>query len=169
MRTHSAAEFQKNFRYYEGSLHLVASGILAGLSLQPTEYSPVLQKNYQGNFTYQQVKEYSSKWLKKTKDGLPKDQRYHGSFEPSQAWTEDRWIFVRRLAGYELCQKLFYQMCAFIWCASGIGTGPEIRNDQDVLIEEVFGYGDKMECIKKRETIHRSIDLGWTLSRIYVV
>ena len=45
-------------------------------------------------------------------------------------------------------------MCAFIWCANGIETGPEIRNYQDALIEEVFGYGDKTEFIKgeKRAT-----------------
>ena len=123
---------------------MVANDILAGLSLQPTEYSPVLQKNYQGNFTYKQVKEYSSKWLKRTKDGLPKDQRYYEPFEPSQVWTEDRWIFVRRMAGDESCQKLFYQMSTFIWCANGIEPGPELRNYRDGLIEEVYSYGDKI-------------------------
>ena len=151
MRIHSAWLFEKNFRYDEGSLHLVASEILARLSRKPTEYSPVLQKNYQGNFTYKQVKEYNSKWLKKTKDGLPKDRRCYEQFEPSQVWTEDRWIFVRRMAGDELCQKLFYQMCAFIWCASGIGTGSEIRAYQDALIEEVFNYNNKMEFTNKEK------------------
>ena len=105
MSIHSSWRFEKNFRYYEGNLHLVASEILARLGLQPTEYSPVLQKNYQGNFTYKQVEEYSSMWLKKTKEGLQKDQRYYEPFEPSQVWTQYRWIFVRRMAGYELCQK----------------------------------------------------------------
>ena len=41
MMIHSAWLFEKNFRYYDGSLHLVASEILEGLSIQPTEVSPV--------------------------------------------------------------------------------------------------------------------------------
>ena len=97
------------------------------------------------------MKEYNSKWLKRTKDGQIQDWNSYEQFEPSEVWTEDRWIFVRRMAGDELCQKLFYQMCAFIWCANGIGTGPEIRTYQDVLIEELFTYSNKMEFIKKEK------------------
>ena len=133
-------------------MHLVADEILAGLSLRPTEYAPILQKNYQGNFWYKQVTEYNSKWLKRTKEGLQKYQRFYVPFEPSQAWTEYRWIFVRRMAGDELCQNIFYQMSTFIWCANGIEPGIELIRYQYVLIEDVFGYENKIEFIKKENT-----------------
>ena len=137
-------------------MHLVAEEILAGLNLQPTEYAPILQKNYQGNFRYQQVTEYNSKWLKKNKDGEQKDQKFYVPFEPSTVWTEDRWIFVRRMAGDELCQKVFYQMCTSIWCANGIETGSQLKGYQDALIEEVFGYEDKKEFIKKHISLENT-------------
>ena len=132
-------------------MHLLADEILAGLNLQPTEYAPILQKTQHGTFNYRQVTEYNSKWLKKTKDGEPKDPNLYVPFEPSTVWTEDRWIFVRRMAGDELCQKAFYQMCIFIWCANEIETGPQLKAYQDALIEEVFGYEDKREFTRKEK------------------
>ena len=63
--------------------------------------------------------------------------------EPAMAWLEDRWTFVRRMAGDELCQKLFYKVCAFVWTTNDIEQGHEMQWYQDALITEVFGYDDK--------------------------
>ena len=62
---------------------------------------------------------------------------------PSNVWIEDRWIFIRRMAGDIFCQKLFYKVCAFIWINNGIQLGSELQAYQDALIEEVFQYRNK--------------------------
>ena len=75
-------------------------------------------------------------------------------FEPSEVWTEDRWIFVRRMAGYELCSVLFYKMATFIWRSNGI-QGTEMREYQDAIITHVFGYNDKDEFSSKvKSSLH---------------
>ena len=73
MAWHTASEFQKTFKYYEGQMHLIANEILEGLNFQPTHYAPILQTNQYGNFRYQEVVEGNPKCLKKTKNGEPKD------------------------------------------------------------------------------------------------
>ena len=57
---------------------------------------------------------------------------------PFELWMEDRWRFIRRMAGDALCQKAFYGVCTFIWLANGVQTGTEVRRYQDSLIENVF-------------------------------
>ena len=75
-------------------------------------------------------------------------------FEPSEVWTEDRWIFVRRMAGDELCSVLFYKMATFIWRSNEI-QGTEMREYQDALITHVFSYNDKDEFLPKvKSSIH---------------
>ena len=64
-------------------------------------------------------------------------------FEPALAWLEDRWTFVRRMAGDELSKKLFYKVCTFIWTTNDIEQGNDMQKYQDALITEVFGYDDK--------------------------
>ena len=59
--------------------------------------------------------------------------------------------FGRKIVGFscdewqEMNSARSYQMSTFIWCANGIEPGPELKNYQDALIEEVFSYGDKIE------------------------
>ena len=43
-------------------------------------------------------------------------------------------------------------MCTFIWCANDIKPGPRLRELQDILIEDVFGYQDKREFVKKEKS-----------------
>ena len=65
-------------------------------------------------------------------------------FEPAEVWTEDRWIFCRRMAGDELCAVLFHKMATFIWRSNEI-QGDEMREYQDALITHVLGYNYKQE------------------------
>ena len=60
-------------------------------------------------------------------------------FEPASVWIEDRWTLVRRMAGDELTQKLFYKVCVFIWTTNDIAMGGDIQKYQDALITEVSG------------------------------
>ena len=69
------------------------------------------------------------------------------SLEPLKVWTEDRWIFIRRMAGDRFCQKLFYKVCTFVWMANGIKRGSGLQAYQDALIEEVFQLNDKMKFV----------------------
>ena len=115
MAWHASVEFLKYCRYYDKALHLQAEKILDGLNLVPAHYAPALQTKEDGHFIYKHVREYNSKWLMRTKQGELKDPKEYKPFEPLNVWTEDRWIFVRRMAGDELCQKAFYQLCTFVW------------------------------------------------------
>ena len=74
--------------------------------------------------------------------------RDHEPLEPLKVWTEYRWIFVRRMAGDELCQKAFYKLCTLIWLADGIVMGEPLRRYQDALIETVFQYKNKVNFLK---------------------
>ena len=55
------------------------------------------------------------------------------------------------MVGDEFAQKLFYKICAFIWSANGVQNGKDIQSYQDVLIEDVFGWQNKMDFIKKEK------------------
>ena len=57
-------------------------------------------------------------------------------------------MFVRRMAGDELCQNLFYKVCAFIWTTNDIAMGADIQQYQDAVITEIFGYTDKRYFLK---------------------
>ena len=94
--------------------------------LQREEHAPILQTHMSGRYRYIDVTPYSAKWLKRDKKGRPRRDEDRVQFEPSTVWTEDRWMFVRRMAGYEFCQKFFYQICAFVWRANDIPKGEEI-------------------------------------------
>ena len=85
---------------------------------------------------------YNLKWLRKDKFGNPLPEEERVRFEPAIVWLEDRWTFVRRMAGDELSQKLFYKVCTFIWTTNDI-EGYEMQRHQDALIIAVFGYEDK--------------------------
>ena len=67
-------------------------------------------------------------------------------------------MFIRRMAGDELCQKLFYKVCAFVWLANDIAKGEELQKHQDAVITEIFGYDDKHEFLRnERKPTEESI------------
>jgi len=101
-----------------------------------------------GYLKYKDVTPYDIKWLKwdKNREEAPESQRQ--KFEPAEVWTEDRWIFVRRMAGDELCSVLFFKLATFVWRSNEI-TGMEMRDYQDVLIPHVFGYKNKDDFCRK--------------------
>ena len=101
-----------------------------------------------GRLRYGKVTPYNLKWLKKNKDGKPIPEEKRIKFEPASVWLEDRWTLVRRMAGDELTQKLFYKVCAFIWTTNDIAMGDDIQKYQDAVITEVFGYSDKHQFLK---------------------
>ena len=91
---------------------------------------------------------YKSKWLKRDKYGYQRPDEGRVRFEPAVAWIEDRWMFIRRMAGDELCQKLFYKVRAFVWLANDITKGDDIQKHQDAVITDIFGYEDKKEFLR---------------------
>ena len=117
--------------------------ILENLIIKPTYFAPILQVKEDGNFKYTRVKEYSSRWLKHNKAGVLKKPDEYESLCPFDLWMEDRWRFIRRMAGDAFCQKALYGVCTFIWLANGVQIGTEVKRYQDALIENVFRYKNK--------------------------
>ena len=101
--------------YYNQRLHFILNEFVKGLVFDKEESAPILSVLYNGNSKYEKVTPYNQKWLPKAADGnpIPDDKRV--SFEPAAVWTEDRWIFCRRMSGDEICQILFYHIATFIW------------------------------------------------------
>ena len=86
------------------------------------------------------------------REEVPEAQRE--KFEPAEVWTEDRWIFVRRMVGDALCSALFFKLAAFVWRSNEI-AGMEMRDHQDALITHVFGYKDKDDFLPKvKSSLH---------------
>ena len=134
-----------------GELCLELHELLKDLNIAPTYYAPILNYRPDGRYRYERVQNYNSIWLKRTKQGELKKPEDCKSFEPSVVWTEDRWIFVRRMVGDEFAQKLFYKVCAFIWTVNGVSKGREMQQYQDAVIEDIFEWQDKMEFVRKEK------------------
>ena len=137
----------------------MATDVLRGLTFNKEDYSSILQKGLDGRFKYEYVIPYNSKWLKKDKWGYPTPDQGRVRFEPALAWVEDRWMFIRRMAGDELCQKLFYKVCAFIWTTNDITLGENFQKYQDAVITEVFGYKDKRDILPNQEAEYQKAAL----------
>ena len=115
MKRHEVDKFPKYFKNYGGKLHFVLDEITKGLSFQPEVYAPILSTASNGRLIYTKVTPYNLKWLPKDGQGNPLPEHQRASFELALVWTEDRWIFCRRMAGVYLCQVLFYHLATFIW------------------------------------------------------
>ena len=50
-------------------------------------------------------------------------------------WKEPRWILVRRIFGYELIQRLFFEVITSIW-EQNREDPPDLRR---LVVEEIFG------------------------------
>ena len=87
--------------------------ITKGLSFEPEPYAPILQYTTGRRLQYKDVTPYNLKRLRKDKFGNPLPEEERVRFEPAIVWLEDRWIFVRRMAGDELSQVLFYKLSTF--------------------------------------------------------
>ena len=122
--------------------------VVRGLDFKVEPYAPIMQTSANGRLKYVRVTPYNLKWLKKNQEGEPVPEGQRIKFEPASVWLEDRWTFVRGMAGYELTQKLFYKVCAFIWTTNDIALGDDVKRHQDVVIKEVFGYSDKHQFLK---------------------
>ena len=137
MKTQKVEMYPKLFIYYSGELHFCAKEVLRGLYFKVEPYAPRMQKGANGGFKYVKVKPYNGKLLKYQKEGIMSGEQREG-FDPASAWLEDRWTFVRRMAGDELKQKLFAKVCAFIWRTNAIALVNDIKSYQDAVFEEVF-------------------------------
>ena len=154
MHWHTAEDYPKLFQYYAGSMHFCMNRCTTGLNLKPEPDAPILQYFTSGHLKYEDVEPYDIKWLKwdKKREEVPEDQRQ--KFEPAEVWTEDRWIFVRRMAGDELCSVLFYKLATFVWRSNEI-AGMDMREYQDALVTHVFGYKNKDEFLPKvKSSLH---------------
>ena len=104
-----------------------------------------------GNLKYARATEYNSRWLKKNKAGFLKRPDEYESLCPFDLWMDHRWLFIRRMSGYVLCQKLLYGVCTFIWLANGIDMGTELKEYQDALIENVFQSKHKFTFLNQQK------------------
>ena len=104
--------------------------VTKGLRFQPEPYAPILQYGRDGRLFYEDVTPYNSKWLKRDRFGNVTPEAQRVRFEPAIVWLEDRWTFVRRMAGDELSQKLFYKVCTFVWSTNQI-EGQLMQQHQD--------------------------------------
>ena len=152
MEWHYTSAYPKYMLYHGGKLHLVVADMMKGLTIKPEHYAPVLMVKASGEYRYVDVEGYNERWLKYYKDNGNKVLRNIKTYvplDPLAAWIEDRWIFVRRMVGDELCQKAFYRVCTFVWIANGIQRGQEVQQYQNALIEDVFGYNDRKEFVNR--------------------
>ena len=150
MKMHHVDMFPEYFKYYGGTLHFVLDEISKGLSFSPEPYAPILQYTTGGRLQYKNVTPYNLEWLRKDQFGNPLPEEERVSFEPAIVWLEDRWIFVRRMAGDELSQILFYKLRTFIWRSNQI-EGRLMHEHQDALISTIFGYEDEQEFLDKQD------------------
>ena len=94
---------------------------------------------------------------------LKKPDEYE-SLCPFDIWMDHRWLFIRRMVGDTLCQKVLYGVCTFIWLANGIEKGTPLRKYQDVVIENVFQHRNKHAFLvqEKKDTQVRTFDGQFT-------
>jgi len=143
---------RKFLEYKDGKKYLYAEGILKNLRLRPLYYCPILRSKSNGQYIYEQVTEYSSKWLPKTRKGVWKNTFDYQAINPVEIWQEDPWTFVRRMLGYVLVQKLFYEFMTRTWIMLDIDKGRELRNYQDTLIDNIFGHRSIDYFVKNQKT-----------------
>ena len=124
---------------------------LEDLIIKPTYYAPVLQVKEDGDLTYARVTEYSSRWLERNEQGELERLDEYESLDPCDLWMDHRWLFIRRMSGDTLCQKVLYGVCTFIWIANGIEMGPELKKYQDAVIENVFQYKNKFHFLSQEK------------------
>ena len=61
-------------------------------------------------------------------------------------------MFLRRMVGYYLCQKIFYRVCTVTWILIGVEKGRTIQRYQDALIENVFQTRNKDFFLDNQKT-----------------
>ena len=101
----------------------------------------MLPRQENGYLKYKNVPPYDLKWLPVDKDNNPVPEEQRVSFDPAAAWTEDRWVFCRRMSGDELCQHLFYDLCNFVWTCNKIYDN-DLHEHQVVVLRRVFRIKD---------------------------
>ena len=72
-------------------------------------------------------------------------RRYEGLsqvIKPVEMWLEDRWVFLRRMYGSELVQKLFMQCLTFIYGINDI-KGAYFHDIQNTIVTELFGMDQR--------------------------
>ena len=128
--------------------------------MKPSYFCPILRTEYNGNLIFERVVEYNSRWLKQTKDGEDKQPDEYESLCPFDMWMDHCWLFVRRMVGDYLCQKILYGVCTFIWITNGVEKGKPLRRYQDALIENVFQIRNKAFFLdnQKKDTAVKTFD-----------
>ena len=64
------------------------------------------------------------------------------AIKPVEMWQEDRWVFLRRMYGSELVQKLFMQCLTFIYGINDI-KGAYFHDIQNTIVTELFGMDQR--------------------------
>ena len=70
------------FEWRSGERCLYAEKSLKDLILKPSYYCPKLRTKYNGNLIFERVVEYSSRWLKQTKEGADKQAKNNDDKTP---------------------------------------------------------------------------------------
>ena len=127
MMKHEICDFPKTFTYYNQKLHFILADFVKDLYFDREDYAPILSVMYNGHLKYEMVTPYNQKWLPRASDGTPISEGKRVSLNPTVAWTEDRWIFCRRMSGDDLCQILFYKLATLVWRKNHLTPSADTR------------------------------------------
>ena len=83
MKTHDMGQYPRNFRYFDGVLHLMLTDFVKGLVFDQEDYSPILQTFTGGHLKYMKVTPYDQKWLPLDAQRRPIPENKRVSFEPA--------------------------------------------------------------------------------------
>ena len=97
MKMHYAGDYPRSFRRVKGTMHLILDNFMEGLTINPEEYSPIMQTLRNGDLKYEMVTPYNQKWLPRDAHHKPIPEDRRVSFDPATVWVEDRWILCRRM------------------------------------------------------------------------
>ena len=147
---HEICDFPKTFTYYNQKLHFILADFVKGLTFDREDYAPILSVMYNGHLKYEMVTPYNQKWLPRTADGHPVPEDKRVSFDPALAWTEDRWMFCRRMSGDDICQILFYKLATFIWVKNKLNAH-QMHDHQVSLLASVFKVPSIRDFMDKLE------------------
>ena len=141
MKRKSDDDYSRRFVKIRGEEHWDIADFIFGLTFQMEDYSPILQRQSNGNLIYEDVPAYDAKWLPKDANKKVVSPSRRISFNPVHVWIEDRWVLSRRLAGDTFCQLIFYYVSEFIWKKNDLPP-KQRHNRQEAMLKTLFEIED---------------------------
>ena len=133
----NVSKYNPIYRRLDGKDCIDFTNVVGDLNFEFEFYS-TRPKRQNGSPIWDRVVPYNSCYL-------PDDGKKEVSLRelnPVEMWLEDRWIFVRRIYGSTLAQKLFIQCLNFIYGLNGI-RGAYFHAIQNAIVRELFDLEPK--------------------------